>query len=259
MPEIVYPPVILAAKGMFRALDCHLDVRGAELVPRTGGAVLAFNHVSHLDFIFGGLAAERVTRRKIRFLAKEEIFGHPVAGPLMRNMRHIPVDRTAGAGSYQRAVAALRAGELVGMFPEATISRSYELKGFKSGAARMAMEAGVPLLPVVVWGTQRIMTKGRKPDWRRHTPITIEVGEALQPSPGDDPAEVTARLKERMEALHARALGDYPDRPAGDDDRWWLPVSAGGTAMTPEQAAAADNKEAADRRARREARQPGAG
>src|SRR5204862_2155362 len=140
---------------MFRVLGLRFDISGAEHVPTSGGAVLASNHVSYLDFIFVGLAAHPA-KRYVRFMAKEAVFRHRVAGPLMRGMHHIPVDRTAGAGSYKAAVDALRSGEIVGVFPEATISRSFELKDFKAGAARMAAEAGVPLLPTVIWGSQRV-------------------------------------------------------------------------------------------------------
>ncbi|CAM5708074.1 hypothetical protein SALBM217S_01655 [Streptomyces griseoloalbus] len=69
------------------------------------------------------------------------------------------------------------------MFPEATISQSFTLKSFKSGAARMAQEAGVPLIPMAVWGTQRLWTKGHPRNFKRsHTPITIRVGEAIEAS-----------------------------------------------------------------------------
>src|SRR3990170_8054847 len=95
-------------------------------------------------------------------MAKDEVFTHRLSGPLMRGMHHIPVDRDAGAGSYRNAVEALREGEIVGVFPEATISRSFELKDFKAGAVRMAAEAGVPVLPTVIWGSQRVWTKGHQ-------------------------------------------------------------------------------------------------
>ncbi|PRC58069.1 1-acyl-sn-glycerol-3-phosphate acyltransferase, partial [Mycobacterium sp. ITM-2017-0098] len=71
----------------------------------------------------------------------------------------IPVDRKAGAGAYAAAVESLRRGEIVGVYPEATISRSFELKEFKTGAVRMAKEAQVPIVPVIVWGAQRLWTK----------------------------------------------------------------------------------------------------
>ncbi|MPZ96714.1 MAG: 1-acyl-sn-glycerol-3-phosphate acyltransferase, partial [Propionibacteriales bacterium] len=125
---------------MFRALGLKIKVTGAEHIPRTGGAVLASNHVSYLDFIFAGFAAQP-SKRLVRFMAKEPIFAHRVSGPLMRGMHHIPVDREAGAASYAAALRALRAGEVVGVFPEATISRSFTVKEIKSGALRLAQSA----------------------------------------------------------------------------------------------------------------------
>ncbi|AEB46893.1 lysophospholipid acyltransferase family protein [Micromonospora maris] len=245
MPELVYPPVIAAAKTMFRVLDLRLTVQGSHHVPRTGGAVMASNHVSYLDFIFCGLGALE-SRRLVRFMAKESVFRHRVSGPLMRGMRHIPVDRGAGAESYAAALAALRAGEVVGVFPEATISRSFTVKELKSGATRMACEAAVPVLPVALWGTQRLWTKGRpRTLTRRHTPITILVGEPLHPAAYPDANAMSAELKTRLQDLVDRAQREYSDQPADDADRWWLPAHLGGTAPTPEEAAALDT---ADRR-----------
>ncbi|MEU6021556.1 lysophospholipid acyltransferase family protein [Micromonospora sp. NPDC047134] len=243
MPELVYPPVIAAAKTMFRVLDLRLNVEGSHHVPRTGGAVMASNHVSYLDFIFCGLGALD-SGRLVRFMAKESVFRHRVSGPLMRGMRHIPVDRGAGAESYAAALTALRAGEVVGVFPEATISRSFTVKELKSGATRMAGEAGVPLLPVALWGTQRLWTKGRpRTLTRRHTPITILVGEPLDPAGYPDPTAMNADLKIRLAELVDRAQREYPDQPTDPEDRWWLPAHLGGTAPTPEQAAALDTAE----------------
>ncbi|MFG2064193.1 lysophospholipid acyltransferase family protein [Micromonospora sp. NPDC048871] len=243
MPELVYPPVIAAAKTMFRVLDLRLNVEGSHHVPRTGGAVMASNHVSYLDFIFCGLGALD-SRRLVRFMAKESVFRHRVSGPLMRGMRHIPVDRGAGAESYAAALTALRAGEVVGVFPEATISRSFTVKELKSGATRLAGEAGVPLLPVALWGTQRLWTKGRpRTLTRRHTPITILVGEPLEPADYPDPTAMNADLKIRLSELVDRAQREYPDQPADPEDRWWLPAHLGGTAPTPEQATALDTAE----------------
>jgi 1-acyl-sn-glycerol-3-phosphate acyltransferase len=236
--EFVYRPVIAAALASFRALDLRIDIQGADHVPRRGGAVLVSNHISYLDFIFAGLAA-RPAKRLVRFMAKEAVFRHRISGPLMRGMRHIPVDRGDGHEAYRAAVQALREGEVVGVFPEATISQSFTLKAFKTGAARMAAEAGVPLVPVALWGTQRLWTKGRpRTLTRRHTPISIRVGEPIELGPGDKPVAVTRRLKESMGRLLDRAQRDYPDVPTGPDDEWWLPAHLGGSAPTPEQLAA---------------------
>ncbi|QSB14016.1 1-acyl-sn-glycerol-3-phosphate acyltransferase [Natronosporangium hydrolyticum] len=237
MSDLVYPPVIALARTMFRLLDLRITIEGAEHIPATGGAVLASNHVSYLDFIFCGLAA-RPSRRLVRFMAKQEIFAHRIGGPLMRGMHHIPVDREAGLSSYRAALAALTAGEVVGVFPEATISQSFTVKEHKSGASRMAASAGVPLVPMAVWGTQRLWTKGRpRTLTRRHTPISIVVGEPLRPARRDNQTEVGAELHNRMSALLDRAQRDYPDSPAGPDDRWWLPAHLGGTAPAPSELA----------------------
>jgi 1-acyl-sn-glycerol-3-phosphate acyltransferase len=242
--DLVYPPVILTARALFAGLGLRFRIEGARHVPREGGAVIASNHVSYLDFAFVGYGT-REAGRLVRFMAKESVFRHPVSGPLMRGMHHIPVDRAAGSAAFREALAMLKGGELVGVFPEATISRSFELKEFKAGAARMAQAAGVPLVPTVVWGGQRIYTKGRPRDFRgRGKALTIAFGEPLTPGRRDDGDAVTAELKARMTALLAQAQQSYPDRPRGDADRWWLPAAMGGTAPTPEQAAVLDAAEA---------------
>ncbi|MFI6096660.1 lysophospholipid acyltransferase family protein [Lentzea sp. NPDC051213] len=237
MSDRVYPPVIAAAKLMFRVLDLRLTVEGAHNVPRTGGAVLASNHVSYLDFIFAGFGA-RPSGRLTRFMAKHEIFTNKIAGPLMRGMHHIPVDRSAGQASYQQALSALRDGEVVGIFPEATISRSFTVKDIKSGANRLAHEAGVPIIPVALWGTQRLWTKGRPKNLtQRHVPITILIGEPFEALPGDSGDTL---LRQRMQDLLDIAQAGYPNEKGA----WWAPVHLGGTAPTPEQAAALDARQA---------------
>lgn len=242
MAELVYPPVVLAAKTAFRLLDVRLDIRGAEHIPATGGAVIACNHVSYLDFLFCGMGAQPA-KRLVRFMAKQQIFANRVAGPLMRGMRHIPVDRGAGAQSYQAALDALRAGEVVGVFPEATISRSFTVKDIKSGAVRMAAEAGVPLVPMALWGTQRLWTKGRERELtKRHVPVAILAGEPTRPTVDDDHDTLTKDLRTRLSALLDTVQRSYPDEPAGEDDRWWLPAHLGGTAPTPEEAAELDKR-----------------
>jgi 1-acyl-sn-glycerol-3-phosphate acyltransferase len=226
---------------MFRVLDLRIKVDGSEHIPTSGGAVIACNHVSYLDFIFCGFGA-RPARRLVRFMAKKSVFDHRVSGPLMRGMHHIPVDRDAGLASYRQALAALKAGEVVGVFPEATISRSFTVKEIKSGATRMAAAAGVPIVPMALWGTQRLWTKGRpRTLTRRHVPISISIGEPLTPTPRDDGQAVANDLRKRMQGLLDAVQRDYPDQPKGPDDAWWLPAHLGGTAPTPEEAEALDS------------------
>ena len=164
------------ARLLFALQGLRFTVTGAEHIPREGGAVIVMNHLSYLDFAYAGLVA-RPNKRVIRFMCKDSIFTHPVAGPLMRGMKHIPVDRESGSASFREALKALKAGELVGVFPEATISRSFELKEFKSGAIRMAQAARVPIVPIVLWGSQRVWTKGHpKRLGRTNTPIILSAG-----------------------------------------------------------------------------------
>ncbi|MBN1173319.1 MAG: 1-acyl-sn-glycerol-3-phosphate acyltransferase [Micromonosporaceae bacterium] len=233
MSDLVYPPVVAASKIAFRLLDLRITVEGATHVPTAGGAVLAPNHTGYLDFFFAGFGAHP-SRRLVRFMCKQSVFRHWLGGPIMRGMHHIPVDRTSGITSYQAALAALEAGEVVGVFPEATISRSFTVKELKSGAARMAAAAGVPLIPVAVWGSHRMWTKGHpRKLTKRHVPISVIVGEPLHPSRTDDYGEVTAELRARMSTLLDRAQREYPDQPAGPEDTWWLPTHLGGTAPAP--------------------------
>lgn len=228
MRDLVYPPVIAACRASFAALGLRTNVQGSQHVPRSGGAVLASNHVSHLDFIFVGLGAHR-SRRYVRFMAKEPIFKHRVAGPLMRSMHHISVDREAGLASFREAVDVLKEGEAVGLFPEATISRSFEPKEFKSGAERMASAAKVPLIPVAVWGTQRLWTyDSRSSPKQRNVPIQVYVGAPIEV--GRDRGAAAEQLRRDVVALVHRAQDEYPDDGAG---QWWQPRRLGGTAPEP--------------------------
>ncbi|MFH5231107.1 lysophospholipid acyltransferase family protein [Antrihabitans spumae] len=246
--EPLYQTIVGIARAVFALEGLKFTVHGAENVPATGGAVVAVNHTGYLDFTYAGLPA-RTPRRLIRFMAKKEVFDNKISGPIMRNLKHIEVDRTAGAESYRQAVDALRRGELVGVYPEATISRSFEIKEFKSGAARMAIEANVPIVPIVIWGAQRVWTKGHpKRLGRTNTPISIAVGEPIQPY--EPAADLTAELRSTMQGLLLELQKDY-DHPAG---AYWVPARLGGSAPTLEEATALDNAEAEARMAARRAK-----
>src|ERR1700712_2626082 len=162
-----YRGVIRLALVIFRLFRFRFDVRGAEHVPATGGAIICSNHVSYFDFTFLGLGA-LPQHRLVRFMAKSAVFDHWFAGRFMRAMRHIPVDRRAGAAAFEAAVRGLKDGEVVGVFPEATISPSFTVKDLKAGAARMAVQSGVPIVPAAVWGGHRVATKDHKVELRRH-------------------------------------------------------------------------------------------
>lgn len=251
MRDITYPPTIVTAKTLFKLLGMKFNIKGGEHIPRTGGAVLASNHISYVDFVFNGFAAQP-SKRLVRFMAKKDAFDHPISGPLMRSYHHISVDRAAGEQSLLDAIEYTKAGEIVGIFPEATISRSMEIKELKTGAVRVAAEAGVPLIPMVVWGTQFMKTKDHPSDmWGRGKHISLYVGEPVEVT-GEDPVAETAVLKERLQALLAEAINEYPLSPEG---QWWAPASFGGAAPTPEEAKRLDQEELAERAARRAAKE----
>src|SRR3954467_10152999 len=223
MAELVYSSIIAIAKLGFQALGQPIAVEGLEHLPATGGALLAVNHIGYVDFVYGGLAPERLGRR-VRFMAKRELFDPRVTGPIMRACRHIEVDRADGESSLAVAEQLLRDGELVGIFPEATISRAMEIKDLKSGAVRIAASAGVPLVPLVLWGTQRMMTKDHPRDFSRGTAISIHIAPPV-PTTGFDPVAETAALKTALQGLLDRAIRSYPQHV---DGAWWVPASYGG-------------------------------
>ena len=232
MADLVYPPVIVAIKTFWKYLGIRFTFSGEEHIPSSGSAVLAINHVSYLDFAIAGTAV-LPRKRYVRFMAKKEIFDHKLAGPLMRGMHHICVDRDSGSASFVAALRALRAGEIVGIFPEATISRSFEIKTLKTGAVRLAMGSNSPVIPTIVWGGQRILTKKVKPDFgRKKVPIIVAFGEPLIFEKGQDVDACEAILRAKLQELLAEVQKSYPDSPVGQR---WAPAKLGGTAPTPEQ------------------------
>ena len=249
--EPAYGTVIAGVRLLWRIQGLKFTITGSEHLPTTGGAVIAINHTSYFDFTFAGLPSYlRKPRRVVRFMAKQEVFDHRITGPIMRSLRHIPVDRASGAASFDAAVQALRAGELVGVYPEATISRSFELKEFKSGAARMAAAADVPIVPLIVWGAQRIWTKDHpKKMWRPKVPISVALGEPLEPTL--PPTELTALLRSRMQHLLEQVQDAYGPYPPGE---FWVPHRLGGGAPTPARAAELEAAELAERAEMRQQR-----
>lgn len=242
--EPFYRTIIGVTRTLFAAQGLKFGITGAENIPVDGGAVIAINHTGYMDFTYAGIPAR--PKRYIRFMAKKEVFDNKISGPMMRAMKHIPVDRGDAHESYRLAVEALRAGQLVGVFPEETISRSFELKAFRTGAARMALEAGVPVVPMIIWGSQRVWTKGHpKRLGRTNTPITIKVGRPIEPY--EPAADMTAELHTTMEKMLHEVQDGYVHEPGA----YWVPRRLGGSAPTLEEATAQDDAAAAERRARK--------
>jgi 1-acyl-sn-glycerol-3-phosphate acyltransferase len=250
MAEPLYRGIVTVFKGVFRGLGMRIDVAGEENIPREGGAILAINHTSYLDFALGGIPADLRGRRLVRFMAKDTIFRHPVAGPLMRGMKHIPVDRDAGSAAFRDAVDAAKSGELIGVFPEATMSESLEIKELKNGAVRMARTARVPLIPMVIFGGHRVLGYETR-DFSRGRSICMTVGSPLDIPRGSNPDELTEQLRIELIGLLDQTIARYPDRPDGAP---WIPKRHGGSAPTLEDAAIREDERRARRRAEREAK-----
>jgi 1-acyl-sn-glycerol-3-phosphate acyltransferase len=255
-PEPTFRTLEILAQLIVLASGSRITYIGEENVPERGGAVIAINHTSYVDWLPAALVMHR-RHRRLRFMIKAEMQRVKIVNFLIKHTKTIPVDRGAGAGAYAVAVQRLREGEVVGVYPEATISRIFELKDFKTGAARMASEADVPIVPIIVWGSQRIWTKGHRKRLthlgRDRVPITVAVGVPLRADgyiPQDiaqDPAQTTAALRASMTTLLHQVQRQYP-QPAG---AYWVPRRLGGGAPTLAEAAQLDADEAAARAASR--------
>jgi 1-acyl-sn-glycerol-3-phosphate acyltransferase len=213
------------AKGVFYPglhYGLKWEMEGIERIPERGPVLLASNHISYLDpLTLAYVANER--GRHVRFLAKAELFDKRGLGSLLRGAKQIPVQRGSAnaAQALSGGVDALRRGECVTVFPEGTISLDLEPMAGKSGTARLAREAGVPVTPVGLWGTQRMLFKGRKPHWQWGIAQTAVVGEPVVVGPDDHVKEATDRIMRAICACVARARTIYPQRPDPGDEWWW--------------------------------------
>lgn len=198
-------------------------VEGAHRIPVRGPVILASNHTSYLDpFALGYLADLR--HRRLRFLAKRELFDKRSTGTVLRWAHQIPVARDSAdaSGSLDAAVQALRSGECVCVFPEGTISLDLEPMEGKTGTARLAAAAGVPVTPVGLWGAHRILFKGRKPRWRWGIAETVVVGDPVRIQADEDMSAATDRVMAAIAACVARARELYPQPPQPGEGDWWV-------------------------------------
>jgi 1-acyl-sn-glycerol-3-phosphate acyltransferase len=251
-PEPVYASAVAIGRVYFGGiLRLRPHVTGRDNLPDTGGAVLAITHFGYLDFALTEWVIWQQNRRHIRFLAQKGAFDKPVVGWLLRGMHHISVDMKAGKAAYTAAVDALRSGELLGVFPEAGVSASFTVRELKSGAIRMAAEAGVPVIPIAIWGGQFLKTKNHRSRLReaRRAPIGVAIGPAITVAAGEDVAVHTVRLREQLQSLLDTLQRRYPRDGTG---QWWQPAHLGGSAPTPEVAAIAESERQARKAAQRE-------
>jgi 1-acyl-sn-glycerol-3-phosphate acyltransferase len=247
---MLYRFAMLVSRALFGFLRVRRTVTGVEHIPDSGGAVIAMTHFGYLEFAFIAYTIWRHDRRRVRFLATSSAFKNPIVGGLLRRLGQIPVDRSAGAGAYETAVAALQSGSLIGVFPEAGVDASFTVRALKTGAVRLAVEAGAPLIPVALWGGQRLMTREHKVKFfeRFGIPVVIEFGPGL--SLEGERHDVTTNLRTAMQQLVASLQSSYPDAGTGE---WWQPRHLGGTAPTPDEAVELDAAVVARRAARRAA------
>lgn len=197
-------------------------VEGVDRIPASGPVLLASNHLSYFDPIAVANVTDLAGRR-VRYLAKAELFRNRLLGAALRSMGQIPVKRgAADTAALDAAAAALGRGECVHVFPEGTISDDLEPMAGKTGLARLARAAGADVMTVGLWGTQRVLPpKGRKAK-RFRTPITVVVGETVPVGPTANPRETTDRIMAGICAAVAEARRLYPPPPAGEEDAWWV-------------------------------------
>ncbi len=238
---------MLLCRGLLSFLRVRRRVTGLDNIPDDGGAVLAITHFGYLEFVLVAYSIWRHDRRRMQFLITAGAFRNPIVGFLLHRLGQIPVDRRAGASAYRTAVSELQHRGIIGIFPEAGIDPSFTVRTLKTGAVRLATEAGVPLIPVAIWGGQRLMTREHRVRFRERfdIPVRLSFGEPL-PLDGER-HEVSTRLRSALQRQVARLRAEYPD---DGDGQWWQPRALGGTAPTPEEAALLD----AAVQARREAK-----
>jgi 1-acyl-sn-glycerol-3-phosphate acyltransferase len=185
----------------------RLVVVGLEHLPETGPVVVLANHDSHWDPLVAGVAAR--SRRQIHALAKQSLWKNRIVGAVLDGMRQIPIERGAGdAGALDKAIAHLRDGECIGIFPEGTISLG-QVRRIRSGAARLA--AAVPaaaLVGLAVSGTVDMVRFPRRPRLR------VEFVPAPRRTDGQDTVTLVESVMARVRELAPVApAGRHPGRP----------------------------------------------
>ena len=200
------------------------DWRAGEKLPATGGCVVVANHISHVDpLTMAHFAYDH--GRLPRYLAKSGLFRNRVLGGFLRSAKQIPVQRLSreAVGAFDAAVAAVEAGECVVVYPEGTITRDpglWPMTG-KSGAARIALATGCPVIPIGQWGAQRLLAPyATRPDLFPRKPIILLVGDPvdlsdLEPPAGSHPSAAaihaaTDRIMAAITDLVAEIRGEEP-------------------------------------------------
>ncbi|MCW2794942.1 MAG: hypothetical protein JWM79_439 [Nocardioides sp.] len=231
-----YATTIAICRTALRGLRVTTRVSGEQHLPRQGGVLLACAHASYPDFLFVGKAG-LARGRRVRFMCRHDIWNVPVVAQAMTGMRHVPVDRLAPAGAYLTARRLLKEGQAVLAFPEAGISFSYTVRPLMRGVAALARETGVPVVPVVVWGSQRLYSVGRpvngrgpRPDLTRGRLVDVRFGEPLSVAAGADLVDTTRLLGHTLTDLLESVQRLPEHRPGPTDYAPWYPAHLGGHA-----------------------------
>lgn len=238
-----------SGRGLFGGRGGDRPPRFRPIVPGTG-AVVAITHSSLLDFVFAQWAIFPHGRPHLRFMIARKWSGSSFMQAINTWCGHIEVDRAHGAEAYRQGVDALRAGEWVAVFPEGARNRAVRPHALRTGAMRMAAEAGVPVVPVSVFGGGRLLGGGGRFSVRRlwRAPVSVVIGETVEVREGEDAREATERLRQSLDRGISRALEIFPAAlPAGAP---WVPADAGGGAPTVEEAEAVWHASRAERERR---------
>ncbi|MGH2671707.1 MAG: lysophospholipid acyltransferase family protein [Actinomycetota bacterium] len=197
-------------------------LEGLDRIPPEGPLIVAGNHLSYLDPLAHGYFVDKAGRHP-RFLAKQELFDKPIVGTALRGAGQIPVRRGAGdTSSLEEAKQALQEGEVVVIYPEGTTTMTdpdFSPGPGKTGAVRLSLATGVPILPVATWGGQYVWRKDGRQSLAFGRPIWLRAGKRLELRSGvgadADPATVRAFTDEVMDEL-SRLVADlrarYPAR-----------------------------------------------
>jgi 1-acyl-sn-glycerol-3-phosphate acyltransferase len=197
--------------GAFTA-GFRLRWSGLHNVPRRGGALVAYNHVSVLDPIPVALAVYELGR-VVRFLGVAEAFDQPLVGWGLRRLRQVPLHRGTGdRRAFEDALATIREGGLVGISPEGTVGRGATLLQGNTGAARIALLSGGPVIPVGVWGTQQRWPKEGLRLSRPLRPVAVACfGPSVIPDGDPESRDVVAAMTDRIMAALARQVQQARD------------------------------------------------
>lgn len=199
--------LVALARLLFRAV-MKMEVFGLDNMPREGAVIFAANHVTNFDVFPMQFALPRV----IFFMGKAELFRNPIMDLILRNLSGFPVNRgEKDQWAMQHAARILNYGQVLGMFPEGTRSKGRGLAVAKTGAARLAIDAQCPIVPMAVTGSDQFWKR-----FPRRTRVQIQLLPALQARPGENPLALTDRLMFTLaQALPAGMRGVYAEMPRG--------------------------------------------